>query len=84
MRLVPEDEAEGGAGEEERWLHTGSLVCPPCQQLCGAQFAAAGEECRPGVVPPVAHSYPAHQLACHAPAHLPALPLITILLASLA
>jgi hypothetical protein len=30
------------------WLHTGSLVCPACQEVCGDQFAKIGQRCKPG------------------------------------
>ena len=55
------------AGDD--WLHTGSVVCPPCDQLCGPQ------QCAPASAPPRAHVYPQHGLTCaalsaHSGAHL--------------
>ena len=53
VRLRPED---------DDWLHTGSLVCPSCEEVCGPE---AG--CRPGVSPPLSHNYPEHLLTCGQP-----------------
>jgi leishmanolysin-like peptidase len=52
------------------WLHTGSLVCPSCQDVCGEQFAAQGQRCKPGVLPPKNHVYYEEGLPCSAPKHL--------------
>jgi len=61
---------------EDDWLHSGSLICPPCNELCGEQFAAEGSQCKGGIMPPLAHYYPEHRLTCGA-AHL--LPLALLL-----
>ncbi len=44
------------------WLHTGSLVCPACEDLCGAEFARQGRKCRVGVLPPKGHRYYSDEL----------------------
>ncbi len=31
---------------QSSWLHSGSLVCPSCIELCQQQFLARGESCR--------------------------------------
>lgn len=55
------------------WLHTGSLVCPACQDVCGEQFAREGQRCKPGVLPPKNHLYYEESLPCSAPPALQAL-----------
>lgn len=49
------------------WLHTGSLVCPPCEEVCGAEFRKKDEKCRPGVVPPKMYQYHYDSMTCGAP-----------------
>lgn len=49
------------------WLHTGSLVCPACQEVCGDQLAKIGQRCKPGVLPPKNHVYYEESLPCSAP-----------------
>ena len=44
------------------WLHTGSLICPACDDVCNEEFEAQGTQCKGGIMPPVAHFYPEHQL----------------------
>ena len=51
---------------ESDWLHSGSLICPPCEELCAEQFALAGSQCKGGIMPPLAHYYPEHSLTCGA------------------
>eukprot|EP00095_Tigriopus_kingsejongensis_P009354 snap_masked-scaffold488_size158317-processed-gene-0.2 protein:Tk09354 transcript:snap_masked-scaffold488_size158317-processed-gene-0.2-mRNA-1 annotation:"conserved hypothetical protein" len=46
------------------WLHTGSLVCPPCNEVCGEEFAAQGETCRTGDPPPRDYVYYKDVLTC--------------------
>ncbi len=46
------------------WLHTGSIVCPPCEEVCGAEFARQGSKCRSGVVPPKTHLYHYDSMTC--------------------
>jgi len=48
---VPVSLAAGG------WLHRGSLVCPPCEEVCQEEFAAKGETCRVGVLHPSEHTW---------------------------
>ena len=54
-----------------QWLHTGSLVCPSCQDVCGDEFAARGEECRIGVLPPSNYVYHEDTLTCGAAPNVP-------------
>ena len=49
------------------WLHTGSLVCPPCEEVCATEFKKKGEKCRPGVVPPKMYQYHYDSMTCRAP-----------------
>jgi len=49
------------------WLHTGSLVCPPCEEVCGDEFLKKGEKCRKGVVPPKMYQYHYDSMTCGAP-----------------
>eukprot|EP00092_Neocalanus_flemingeri_P003715 GFUD01003992.1.p1 GENE.GFUD01003992.1~~GFUD01003992.1.p1 ORF type:complete len:686 (+),score=117.35 GFUD01003992.1:50-2107(+) len=51
---------------ENDWLHTGSLICPACDDVCKEEFEAQGTQCKGGIMPPVAHYYPEHQLTCRA------------------
>ncbi|XP_023338328.1 leishmanolysin-like peptidase, partial [Eurytemora carolleeae] len=44
----------------ESWLHTGSLVCPACQDICNK------ETCLPDIEPPRFYQYPRHELTCGA------------------
>jgi len=48
------------------WLHTGSLICPACEDVCAEEFESQGTQCKGGIMPPVAHFYPEHQLTCTA------------------
>jgi len=48
------------------WLHKGAIMCPPCHELCGVQFAAQGKQCRPGEEPDPLNKYPRDNLACGA------------------
>ena len=63
-----------------QWLHTGSLVCPSCQDVCGDEFAARGEECRIGVLPPSNYVYHEDTLTCGAASNVPKGVIITPLL----
>lgn len=65
---------------QSSWLHSGSLVCPSCIELCQQQFLAKGESCRPGVLPPTAHFYPEHTLTCAAATCTPARSFLAALL----
>jgi hypothetical protein len=49
---------------DNNWLHTGSLVCPNCQDVCGVQFSKDGQRCKPGVLPPKNHVYYEEILTC--------------------
>ena len=39
------------------WLHSGSLVCPPCQEICESEFRKNGQKCRTGQLPPRTYEY---------------------------
>ena len=66
------------------WLHTGSLVCPACQEVCGDQFAKVGQRCKPGVLPPKNHVYYEESLPCSATVSHPALfVLVVVVLAQI-
>ena len=49
------------------WLHSGSLVCPTCEEICGTEFRKNGEKCRSGMVPPKTHVYYRDDMVCGAP-----------------
>ncbi|XP_012548294.1 leishmanolysin-like peptidase isoform X1 [Bombyx mori] len=55
------------------WLHRGGVVCPPCRQVCGAEFAARSEYCKPGEEPLPPNLYPNDFLACRASVIRPAI-----------
>ena len=67
--------------DEDEWLHTGSVVCPPCPEVCGDKFREAGAECAPPTKPPLSHVYPQHMLTCGATCHVSGL--VTMLVVSL-
>ncbi|XP_059047554.1 leishmanolysin-like peptidase isoform X2 [Achroia grisella] len=54
------------------WLHKGGVVCPPCKELCGEEFASRHEYCKVGeeALPP--NLYPNDVLTCGVPALSPA------------
>ena len=39
------------------WLHSGSLVCPPCEEVCQSEFRQNGQKCRLGIAPPRTYVY---------------------------
>lgn len=45
-------------------LHTGSLICPPCRELCAKEFHSRGEVCKIGDESPPATAYPRDDLQC--------------------
>ena len=49
------------------WLHSGSLVCPSCEEICGTEFRRNGEKCRPGMIPTKNHPYYFDSMVCGAP-----------------
>lgn len=49
---------------DNHWLHTGSLVCPDCQDVCSDQFDKEGQRCKPGILPPKNHVYYEEILTC--------------------
>ena len=59
--------------DADEWLHTGSVVCPPCPELCAAKFREAGTQCAPPTKPPLSHVYPQHVLTCGATSHVSSL-----------
>lgn len=58
---------------ENNWLHHGAVVCPSCQELCGEQFALAGESCKKSEEAPSSYFYPKDNLKCQADALLPSI-----------
>ena len=52
--------------DADEWLHTGSVVCPPCEEVCGHTLREAGSACAPPTQPPLSHVYPQHVLTCGA------------------
>lgn len=53
---------------QKGWLHRGGVVCPPCRELCGEEFASRNEYCKVGEEAPPPNLYPNDVLACNAPA----------------
>ena len=66
--------------ELDAWLHTGSVVCPTCQEMCGDTFAESGSTCAPDRSPPHSHIYHQDQLTCGSAALLHWSSLVTCLL----
>lgn len=57
---------------ESSWLKMGVIKCPSCEEICGEEFAAIGESCKPQVpLIPSSHFYPKDKLKCNASLHLP-------------
>lgn len=56
---------------ESDWLKIGVIKCPPCEELCGEEFAAMGETCKSPRISISSHSYPKDNLKCNAALHLP-------------
>lgn len=48
------------------WLHTGSILCPPCQEVCQETFKKTGQVCRKDSLAPADYTYPEHKLTCAA------------------
>ena len=46
------------------WLHKGSILCPPCKELCEAEFAEQGEHCKVGEEAPPLNFFPRDELKC--------------------
>lgn len=46
------------------WLHRGTIICPPCKEICGEQFERAGLECRIREEAPPSNKYPRDELQC--------------------
>ncbi|XP_052746381.1 leishmanolysin-like peptidase isoform X2 [Bicyclus anynana] len=66
------------------WLHRGGVVCPPCREMCGAEFASRGEYCKGGEEAPPPNLYPNDVLACKADqTHLAAILLMSAILITL-
>ncbi|XP_046976054.1 leishmanolysin-like peptidase isoform X2 [Vanessa cardui] len=51
---------------QKGWLHRGGVVCPPCRELCGQEFASRKEYCKGGEEAPPPNLYPNDVLACDA------------------
>ncbi|CAH4033124.1 unnamed protein product [Pieris brassicae] len=52
---------------QKGWLHKGGVVCPPCREMCGDEFASRNEYCKGGEEAPPPNLYPNDVLACNAP-----------------
>ncbi|XP_069364252.1 leishmanolysin-like peptidase [Maniola hyperantus] len=48
------------------WLHRGGVVCPPCREMCGDEFASRQEYCKGGEEAPPPNLYPNDVLVCAA------------------
>lgn len=46
------------------WLHKGSIICPPCREVCAKEFHSRGEVCKIGDESPPATAYPRDDLHC--------------------
>ncbi|XP_063992522.1 leishmanolysin-like peptidase isoform X2 [Diachasmimorpha longicaudata] len=46
------------------WLHKGAIICPPCRDICQAEFQAKGEWCKGGDEHPPATFYHRDVLVC--------------------
>ncbi|XP_012221592.2 leishmanolysin-like peptidase [Linepithema humile] len=46
------------------WLHKGALICPPCREICQAEFKSRGEICKPGDEEPPSIYYHKDYLHC--------------------
>lgn len=46
------------------WLHKGSILCPPCHEICGAHFAKQNTECKMREEAPPLNMYPRDDLEC--------------------
>ncbi|XP_038220464.1 leishmanolysin-like peptidase isoform X3 [Zerene cesonia] len=51
---------------QKGWLHKGGVVCPPCRELCGTEFASRNEYCKGGEEAPPPNLYPNDVLTCNA------------------
>lgn len=49
---------------KNNWLHRGSLVCPHCQEICGAEFEARNETCKKPEEAPPANYYHKDEIKC--------------------
>ncbi|XP_046600078.1 leishmanolysin-like peptidase isoform X1 [Neodiprion lecontei] len=49
---------------QNNWLHKGALKCPPCKDICQAEFKARGEWCKKGEEHPPPNFYPTDSLNC--------------------
>ncbi|CAG9120033.1 unnamed protein product [Plutella xylostella] len=59
------------------WLHRGGVVCPPCREICAAEFASRNEYCKGGEEPKPPNLYPNDILTCGAGGVTPAAILIS-------
>lgn len=50
----------------DNWLHRGTIVCPPCREVCGPIFAARRQSCKPGDEAPPPNQYHQDELPCAA------------------
>lgn len=58
------------------WLHRGTIICPPCKEICGDEFEARNEECKFSDEAPPSNKYPKDELKCGA---APLMPTISVL-----
>ncbi|GJQ82822.1 hypothetical protein Trydic_g13524 [Trypoxylus dichotomus] len=49
---------------KDGWLHKGAIVCPPCEEICRAEFEKRNESCDPSQPVPASLSYPRDELRC--------------------
>ncbi|KAG7306620.1 hypothetical protein JYU34_007993 [Plutella xylostella] len=59
------------------WLHRGGVVCPPCREICAAEFASRNEYCKGGEEPKPPNLYPNDILTCSAGGVTPAAILVS-------
>ncbi|KAJ8976089.1 hypothetical protein NQ317_011578 [Molorchus minor] len=46
------------------WLHKGTIICPPCKEICAKEFAEKNEVCKLGDESPPSTAYPRDELPC--------------------
>lgn len=54
---------------QNNWLHHGSIICPPCAEICGSTFSSIGETCKHSEEAPSSNFYPKDHLKCKASLH---------------
>jgi leishmanolysin-like peptidase len=56
---------------ENSWLKMGAIMCPSCNEICGAEFAESGESCKEPEEAPNENFYPKDNLKCGSSIALP-------------